>query len=147
MSKTSHRIRIMLLPFAIAWGFGAIASADDCCALPDHTDHRAGHPRVISPHADYSNTPEYVGYFVGGDTPRHGWFITRAVCPPRREDVGTWGWDYKGAGCVERSIELFSSRGRKHGDGYGAYRTDGHHVPDFIAITKARIGKLKRLEH
>lgn len=138
---------IMLAPWAIAFGIGSAARADECCALPDHNEHRAGHPRWISPHADFSNTPEYIGYNVGGDLPRHGFFFSRAACPPRRDEVGTWGWDYKGAGHIQRGVDLISARGRKFGGGYGAYQTDGRHVPDIIAITKAKLGKWKSHEH
>jgi len=64
-----------------------------------------------------SNTPRYIGYYVGG-----GALLYEGQ--PRFVDEGTWGWDY--------SPLLHKSRARLgwwHGEhaqgGTGSYRTDG----------------------
>jgi len=81
-----------------------------------HTQHRAGHPFLVSPHAEPSNTESFNGYYVGGGAAWHG--------EPRYLEEGTWGWDYVG-GHLSRNVFLQWSHGRRYQGGSGAYQTDG----------------------
>ena len=91
---------------------------------------RAGQPHWISAHAQATNTPEYVGYYVGGGTSHGG--------DPRAWEEGTWGWDYEGAHFL-RHVPLRWSHGRRAQGGTGSYRADGPHLPDvFIVPRRAR---------
>jgi hypothetical protein len=93
-----------------------------------HTDKRAGFPRAVSGHAETSATAGGIGYHVGGGValghgPKHA----------RWPDEGTWGWDDTGFHLFRRRTILGWSHGRKYQGGTGAYRVDGHPLPDPIA--------------
>jgi hypothetical protein len=90
-----------------------------------HTHARAGFPLDVSKHAKPTNTPAYVGYYLGG-TLAHGG-------DGRYREEGTWGWDYVGAH-LPRNVGLGWGHGRKYQDGTGAYDPDGHPVPDVIGM-------------
>jgi hypothetical protein len=85
----------------------------------EHSDHRAGHPLQTSPHAKPTQTPAYLGYYVGGGAPCAG-------CPRRIED-GTWGRDYIGLH-LPRLVDLGWSHGRRYQGGTGSYGVDGAFV-------------------
>ncbi|WP_406697441.1 hypothetical protein V5E97_01155 [Singulisphaera sp. Ch08] len=85
----------------------------------EHTHHRAGHPTRIADHANATNGPSYVGYYVGGGSAHGG-------CS-RRVEEGTWGWDYEGIH-FPRRVWLSWSHGRRSQGGTGAYKTDGPHI-------------------
>ena len=78
---------------------------------------RAGHPDCIAPCAAPSVTPAYIGYYVGGGSPKKG-------MPPGPEQ-GTWGWDYSGR-CFHRRICLLWNC--RHQAGTGAYKAEGPHL-------------------
>jgi hypothetical protein len=91
-----------------------------------HTDERAGWPRTLAGHLKPSVTPGGIGYHVGGGThSRHG--------EPRAWDEGTWGWDETGGTKFRTRVRLLWSHGRRYQGGTGAYRTDGHPIPDVFA--------------
>jgi hypothetical protein len=96
----------------------------------EHTHDRAGQPLSISPHASPTNTPAYVGYYVGGGSSHGG--------EPRRIEEGTWGRDYEGF-WLPRHVWLGWSHGGRYQGGTGAYEPDGPYVPDVIALTVARL--------
>jgi hypothetical protein len=95
----------------------------------EHTHARAGNPLRISPHASPTDTPAYIGYYVGGGSACGG--------EPRRVEEGTWGRDYEGL-WLPRHVWLGWSHGRRYQDGTGSYEPAGHYVPDVIALTIAR---------
>lgn len=95
----------------------------------EHNFERAGFPHWISAHAQPTNTPEYVGYYVGGGTAHGG--------GPRTSEEGTWGWDYEGAHFL-RHVPLRWSHGRRYQGGTGAYRADGPHLPDVFIVRRHR---------
>jgi hypothetical protein len=98
----------------------------------EHTHDRAGQPLTISPHAAPAKTPAYVGYYVGGGSPRsHGG-------GPRRVEEGTWGRDYEGI-WLPRHVRLGWSHGGRYQGGTGAYEADRPVVHDVIALTIARL--------
>lgn len=82
----------------------------------EHSHARAGNPWCVSPHAKPTNQPGYVGDYVGGGDAWHP--------GARRNEEGTWGWDYQGFH-IPRRIRLSWSHGRRFQGGTGAYRTDG----------------------
>ena len=96
----------------------------------EHTHERAGNPHCISPHAQPTNTPDYIGYYVGGGG-GHG-------AGPRSVEEGTWGRDYVGL-CLPRHVWLGWNHGLHDQGGTGAYETDGPFVPDVIGLTVAKI--------
>jgi hypothetical protein len=104
-----------------------------------HTDERAGYPRTLSDHPETSATSGGIGYHVGGGVPlRHG----PSHGHGRYADEGTWGWDETGFHLFRRRVILGWSHGRKYQGGTGAYRTDGHPIPDVIAAAHSKIDSL-----
>jgi hypothetical protein len=89
--------------------------ADD----PHHTMQRAGYPDRVACWAAPSETPAYVGYWVGGGSPCKG----RSPMPSE----GTWGWDYAGR-CIPRNVALKWWLKPKYQGGMGQYKTDGPHL-------------------
>ena len=65
-----------------------------------------------------SDTGHYIGYYVGGGNGRP------KKAESRRDDEGTWGWDYQGWLILPRVI-LGWWHGQKYQGGTGAYKTDG----------------------
>ncbi len=105
-----------------------------------HTDGRAGWPRALAGHLEPSTTPGGIGYYVGGGAPfGHG--------QPRDWDEGTWGWDETGCRRFRNRVRLLWSHGRRYQGGTGAYRTDGHPLPDPIAGTNSGLINLRGNEH
>ncbi len=102
-----------------------------------HTDERAGDPRALSGHPETSATSGGIGYYVGGGVPLgHGPGHARFL------DEGTWGWDETGCHLFRRRVILGWSHGRKYQGGTGAYRTDGHPLPDVYAGANSKIDSL-----
>jgi hypothetical protein len=102
-----------------------------------HTDERAGWPRCLAHHTEYTHTPGGIGYYVGGGAPLgHG----DARCPSE----GTWGWDETGFPHFRRRGALGWWHGRCEQGGMGAYATDGRHIPDLISGFNTRIDGLHR---
>jgi len=93
-----------------------------------HTDERAGYPRALSGHSETSATSGGIGYHVGGGVP-----LGHGPGHGRYPDEGTWGWDETGFHLFRRRVILGWSHGRKYQGGTGAYRVDGHPLPDPIA--------------
>lgn len=87
-----------------------------CWPTPEHSPQRAGYYGNISPLAQPTDAPGYVGYHVGGGAAVGG--------EPRQLHEGTWGWDYQGV-LLPRLIRLRWWHGRHHQGGTGQYRTDG----------------------
>jgi hypothetical protein len=118
----------LLAGLALFAGSGRAADDDakplgsDGC---DHTMTRAGYPESISRYARPSNTCEYYGYYVGGGCPCRG--------GPPGPLQGLWGWDYGGHPHLVKPRIVLNWCCRYQG-GKGAYRTDGPHVPDVLAI-------------
>src|SRR5256885_13000933 len=102
-----------LLVLFISAGLASYAGAGR--ARGEHTPCRAGYPLQVACYARPSDTPKYVGYYVGGGSAVGG---THRFC-----DEGTWGWDYQGCLLPHRVI-LYWSHWRYQG-GTGAYRTEG----------------------
>lgn len=98
----------------------------------EHTHHRAGHPLDVSHLAQPSNSPAYVGGYVGGGMALGG--------DARFPEEGTWGWDYTGKH-LPRQVFLRWSHGRRNQGGTGSYRTDGPPVPDIIGLTLSGSGR------
>jgi hypothetical protein len=84
----------------------------------------AGYPNELSKYAVPSNGPNYEGYYVGGNTP---W--AKGGARDRRDDEGTWGWDYSGWCHFRFKVNLFWND-EKYQGGYGAYKIDGPPVKD-----------------
>jgi hypothetical protein len=101
---------------------GSFARAED-------GDCRAGHPQQVAWYAHPSETLQYTGYYVGGGSAFGG------SCRCCTE--GTWGWDYHGKFLPHRVI-LYWSGGRYQG-GTGAYKPNGHPVPDVPALLNPAI--------
>jgi hypothetical protein len=94
--------------------FAGLARGDD--PLLDIDSCRSGYVLPIARWAKPSNTPAYVGYYVGGGAPCLG--------DPRCLTEGTWGWDY--SGCLfSRRVMLHWFHGRRYQGGIGSYATDG----------------------
>ncbi len=102
-----------------------------------HTDERAGYPRALSGHAETSATSGGIGYYVGGGVP-----LGHGPGQARFPDEGTWGWDETGCHLFPRRVILGWSHGRKYQGGTGAYRTDGHPLPDVPAGANIKIDSL-----
>lgn len=89
--------------------------------LPADTEHhhvQAGHATELRRWNLPSETRGYVGYPVGGGSPR----LLRGD-PPTAEE-GTWGWDYRGF-AFPRKVILNWWHGKRYQGGTGAYKTDG----------------------
>src|SRR5258708_271545 len=65
-----------------------------------------------------SDTGHNIGYHVGGGASQPH------QAEPRRDDEGTWGWDYQGW-LLPRRVMNGWWHGRRAQGGTGAYRTDG----------------------
>jgi hypothetical protein len=108
---------------------------------PPHTFEQAGHPDEISRFARPSETPNYIGYYVGGGCTFRGG-------PPGPAD-GTYGWDYAGLCCHAKKIVL--NWCHRYQGGSGPYKIDGPKTPDIGPyIEKLREGpghKEKHEEH
>jgi hypothetical protein len=112
-------------------GAGLASSLGACLARAEHTDCRAGYPTRVAWYARPSETPQYVGYYVGGGSAVGG---THRYC-----DEGTWGWDYRGC-ILPHRVLLYWSHWRYQG-GTGAYRSEGPPVPDIPACAAAAVKK------
>jgi hypothetical protein len=98
----------------IAMAFTGGAAAQD--VVPSH-GHAQSRLRLF-PWQLPSDTGHYRGYHVGGgSTHPH-------LSEPRRDDEGTWGWDYRGW-LLPRRVMPGWWHGRRMQGGTGAYRTDG----------------------
>jgi len=82
-------------------------------AFADPPGHETA-PRLALP----SETKGNVGYHVGGGNP------FPHLAEPRRNEEGTWGWDYQGW-LLPRRILNGWWHGRRDQGGTGAYKTDG----------------------
>ena len=80
---------------------------------------RAGQPQKIAPWAVLTDNHHYDGYFVGGGAAWRG--------DARREDEGTWGFDYVRL-ILRKRVDLGWWHGRFRQGGSGAYKTDGPHL-------------------
>ena len=107
---------VMLIGLSVA---GIVGTAE-CMADPPDQMNPPAHAAVDSVplFAIPSDTGRYLGYHVGGGAghPRKA--------EPRRDDEGTWGWDYQGW-LVRRRVVLGWWHGRRYQGGTGAYKTDG----------------------
>jgi hypothetical protein len=113
-----HVRTLAALGSALAFVAGAVA-ADDTLA-PGQPACRSSYVLPIAPWARPSNTPDYVGYYVGGGCAWRG--------EPRFPDEGTYGWDY--GGCYfARRVWLLWCHGRRYQGGTGAYESDGVQSP------------------
>jgi hypothetical protein len=106
--------------------FGAMLNAplradDTPCADPAHTTQKKGSPGEVSRFARPSESPNNVGYWVGGGSPR------KNGNPPTYLE-GVWGWDYQ-LHCIYPHMMLNWWHGRYQG-GTGAYKTDGPKLCD-----------------
>ena len=100
-------------------------------ARAEHTHCQAGCPLQVACYARPSDTPQYIGYYVGGGSAVGG---THRCC-----EEGTWGWDYHGCFLPHRVL-LYWSHCRYQG-GTGAYATEGRPVPDVPACAAAVVKK------
>jgi hypothetical protein len=104
---------------------------------PPHTFEHAGYPDEISKFARPSETPNYIGYYVGGGCTFRG--------GPPGPTEGTYGWDYAGLGCHFKKIVL--NWCHRYQGGQGPYKIDGPHTPDIgPCIEKLKEGPAKK-EH
>jgi hypothetical protein len=108
---------------AVLFGGVSFSRADNdpaqCVAsesCPECRNIRKGCPQSIAWYAQPSNTPRYVGYYVGGGAAFGG--------EPRCANEGTWGWDFSGT-LIERNVWLNWWHGSRYQGGTGSYRTDG----------------------
>ncbi len=121
-----RRFLVVLLGAGLAvWCSRSRVSAEE------HSHCRAGCPLQVACYARPSDTPQYIGYYVGGGSALGG---THRDC-----DEGTWGWDYHGCFLPHRVI-LYWNHWRYQG-GTGAYYTEGHPVPDLPAFAAAALKK------
>ena len=87
---------------------------------PPQTFEQTGHADEISKLAAPSETPAYVGYYVGGGCAFKGG-------PPGPDD-GTYGWDY---GCIWKyKIRVMLGWCHKYQGGKGPYKIDGPRTVD-----------------
>jgi hypothetical protein len=111
-------------------------SADDDKPLGsdgcNHTFIRAGYPDEVSCLAKPGRRPEYCGYYVGGGCVCGPCFCHGGPPAPLQ---GTFGWDYCTGPCGlnHRVMLVWCSWCRPKG-GTGAYKTDGPHVPNPLAL-------------
>jgi hypothetical protein len=121
--STQWKFRAAVGLAAVIWSGSAgsltLAAQDE--ANPPETcplcrDYEKGCPQSIAGYAQPSNTPRYIGYYVGGGAAFKG--------EPRFVDEGTWGWDYSG-GLFHRRVWLSWWHGQRTQGGTGSYRTDG----------------------
>jgi hypothetical protein len=109
-----------LAVLALAPGSPAGAVAADDIPPTAQPASRACYSLPIAPWARPSNTPDYVGYYVGGGCAWRG--------EPRYPDEGTYGWDYEGC-YFARRVWLLWCHGRRYQGGTGAYDSDGVQPP------------------
>lgn len=103
-----------------------------------HTFERAGYPNETSCLAKPGNRPEYCGYYVGGGCVLGPHACT--ACPPTTMQ-GTYGWDYCHGPCwLNHRVMLGWCLGCRPKGGTGAYKTDGPHVPNPLALKLPEIG-------
>jgi hypothetical protein len=91
------------------------ANASGAEPAPPPASCRAGYVLPVAGWARPSETPSYVGYYVGGGCPCLG--------RPPLPTEGVWGWDY--AGCVFCRRVWLNWCPRRYQGGTGSYRTDG----------------------
>lgn len=103
--------------------------ADDPC-------DRSGYHGRVACWALPTNTKAYTGYYVGGGQAVGG--------SGRFADEGTWGWDYRGL-LVPSRVALWFNHGERYQGGGGAYKVDGHPVPNLPAELNPAL-KGRRLE-
>ena len=118
-----RRSLVILIGAGLASWLGA------CLARAEPTPCQAGYSLPVAWYARPSETPQYIGYYVGGGSALGG---THRYC-----DEGTWGWDYQGC-ILPRRVLLYWSHWRYQG-GTGAYRTEGPPVPDIPACAAAAV--------
>ena len=118
-----HRFLMVFMSAGLAAYVGA------GLARAENADCRTGSPSQVACYARPSDTPQYVGYYVGGGSAVGG---THRSC-----NEGTWGWDYGGCFFPHRVL-LYWSHWRYQG-GTGAYRTEGPRVPDIPACAAAAV--------
>jgi hypothetical protein len=100
---------------ALVWLAGSAAvRADEPC-------DRSGYQGKVAWYALPTFTRAYTGYYVGGGQAIGG------SCP--RSEEGTWGMDYRGLLLPSR-VNLWWNHGQHFQGGGGAYKTDGHPLPD-----------------
>ena len=104
------------LELALSLGTAALAADDATVAVPEQACIRPSYQVPIAFWAVPSNTPAYVGYYVGGGCAWGG--------EPRHDDEGTYGWDYVGS-CFARRVWLAWCHCTRYQGGTGAYATDG----------------------
>ncbi len=107
-----------------------------------YTFDRAGHPQMLAERTAPSNTPNGIGYYVGGSVPFYLRHKPRFEGAHRAPDDGTWGWDETGGFHLRHRNILGYSHGLRYQGGGGAYRTDGPVVPDVIYFTSDKIQQL-----
>jgi hypothetical protein len=98
----------------------------------NNTFARAGYPDETSCFAKLGRRPNYCGYYVGGG----------CVCGPvtchgslPAPYQGTYGWDYCCGPCgLNHRVILGWCFGCRPKGGTGAYKTDGPHVPNPLAL-------------
>jgi hypothetical protein len=93
-------------------------------------DRCAGCAEKVAWYARPSETPAYVGYYVGGGAAVGG------SC--RHSDEGTWGWDYQGW-FLPRRVLLYWTHGCRYQGGTGAYKPNGHPIHDVPALLNPAI--------
>ena len=110
------RLVVMLISLSVA----NIVGVAECRADPPDQNNPPAHGAVASVprFAIPSDTGHYLGYYVGGGAGHPH------KAEPRRDDEGTWGWDYQGW-LVQRRVILGWWHGRRYQGGTGAYKTDG----------------------
>jgi hypothetical protein len=100
----------------------SLARADDSIestpseTCPQRRSNQKGCPQSIAWYARPSNSPRYIGYYVGGGAAIGG--------GERCADEGTWGWDFSGS-LIEHHVWLNWWHGQRYQGGTGSYRTDG----------------------
>jgi hypothetical protein len=109
---------------AVIWSGLPDARADDVQrqgdlpqACPLCRQYQKGCPQNIAWYAQPSNTPRYIGYYVGG-----GALVNESKA--RFADEGTWGWDYSPL-LIKSRVRLGWWHGEHAQGGTGSYRTDG----------------------
>jgi hypothetical protein len=105
-----------LMALLIVAVFAGSAAAQDI--VPSHT--HVERPRLFS-WVLPSDTGHYIGYHVGGGANHPH------KAEPRRDEEGTWGWDYQGW-LLHRRVILGWWHGQRDQGGVGAYRTDGAQI-------------------
>ena len=108
-------MRTKLIPLLVVLALAALAgNAHAQEVMPGHAHAR---PRLfwwVLP----SDTGHYLGTYVGGGA------TTKHKAEARRDDEGTWGWDYQGWIFPRRVINGYW-HGQRYQGGTGAYKSDG----------------------